>query len=263
MTSPKYETILVQINKSHCRIQLNRPEKRNALNAAMVHELTAVFNLIREDSNIKSVLLKGTEKAFCSGADLEYLQQMRHFDYEENLKDSKTLGNLFLNIYTCPKPVLAVVEGPALAGGCGLASVCDFIYATPQARFGYPEVRIGFIAALVSTFLIRQIGERRARELLLTGNILSAAEAKKIGMITEVIEKEEIQRQAEGLIQQLQQNSAVAMAHSKALVNDFIFREISDDLLHLSEINARFRKTDDFIEGISAFLEKRKPNWIQ
>jgi len=261
-TDTRYQTLLVEIENHHCQIRLNRPEKRNALNAQMVNELTSVFNFIRNATNIRSVLIKGDEQAFCSGADLEYLKQMRGFDHEANVKDSKTLGNLFLNIYTCPKPVLAVVEGAALAGGCGLATVCDFIYATPEARFGYPEVRIGFIAALVSTFLIRQVGKRRARELLLSGDIISAGEALNLGLVTKVCAREDIDRQAGMLVKRLQENSSLAMARSKLLLNGFLYRELSEDINHLAEVNAHFRTTEDFVEGISAFLEKRKPNWI-
>lgn len=259
--SVEFKTIKTHIADCTGEILLNRPEKRNALNAQMVHELKTVFTEWENDSRVKVVVLKGAGKAFCSGADLAYLQEMRHFDFEQNLQDSQSLGRLFLQIYTFPKPVIAQVEGPALAGGCGLASVCDLIIASPNAKFGYPEVKIGFVAALVSTFLIRQIGERKAKELLLSGKILSADEALSFGLINQVVAKDQIRQSVNDWVETFLQNGTQAMNITKQLFSQFNYQSIDRDMERLAQVNARFRQTDEFSEGIRAFLEKRAPNW--
>ncbi len=255
----EYKYLLVREEGAHLEIRLNRPEKRNALNDGLVTELKDVFSFYKEEGKIKTVSLKGEGKAFCSGADLAHLKKMRNFNREENLKDSLSLARLYLLIYQYPKPVIAVVDGAALAGGSGLASVCDFVLAGDEAKFGYPEVRIGFIAALVSAFLIRQSGERRARELLLTGKIISADEAKEYGLINSVYAKDELLDAEKNLINQLHNNSAFAMESSKKLFTAHIEEEIEQ----LARRNAAFRESDDFMEGISSFIEKRKPKWSE
>ncbi len=259
--SVEFKTIITHVANCVGEIIMNRPEKRNALNAQMVQELTTVFSEWQKEPKIKVVVLKGAGKAFCSGADLAYLREMRHFDFQQNLSDSQSLGHLFLQIYTFPKPVIAQVEGAALAGGCGLASVCDLIIATQDAKFGYPEVKIGFVAALVSTFLIRQIGERKAKELLLSGRILSAEEALSFGIINQVVAKEQIRQSVYERIKEFLKNGTQAMEVTKQLFSNFSYQSINRDMERLAKVNARFRQTDEFSEGIRAFLEKRAPNW--
>jgi len=252
-----YEYILVSEFNSHLEIALNRPEKRNALNDQLVLELKHIFNKTAHREDIKTISLKGNGNAFCSGADLEHLQKMRNFSREENLKDSLSLADLYLLIYTHPKPIIAVVEGAALAGGCGLASACDFVLASENAKFGYPEVKIGFIAALVSVFLTRQVGERTSKDLLLTGKTISATEAKNIGLINEVFSVHEIIKAEQELISSLSLNSSFAIKSSKKLFNS----QIEAELNNLAQLNAEYRESGDFIEGITSFIEKRKPKW--
>ncbi|MGD9900250.1 MAG: enoyl-CoA hydratase/isomerase family protein, partial [Calditrichaceae bacterium] len=187
MTIESYEYLKITVEDGRLNITLNRPEKRNALNKILVDELKSVFKWSLAVEKIRTIIIRGEGKAFCSGADLEYLKDLKSYSRKENIKDSLSLADLYYQVYSHPKPVIAVVNGPALAGGCGLASVCDFIIATENARFGYPEVKIGFVAALVSVFLIRQVGERKARELLLTGRIISAEDALKIGLINSLV----------------------------------------------------------------------------
>ena len=253
-----YENILVREYKHSAKIILNRPEKRNALNQGLINDLKQAFTDYGVRDDIRVLSLKANGKAFCSGADLNHLKNMRNFNREKNVKDSISLSALYLQVYTYPKPVIAIVEGNALAGGCGLATVCDFVLASKTAQFGYPEVKIGFIAALVSVFLIRQVGERKARELLLSGKIISATEALNAGMINAVYDPDEISEREQELISSLLKNSAVAMDHTKKLFND----EIEQKLKKLAYQNADFREMPDFIEGISSFLEKRKPRWL-
>ena len=254
------EVVTTKREKHHLRIKLNRPEKRNALNDDMVGALKLAFRNVQTDREIRSVSIEGEGKAFCSGADLSYLKKISDKTFEENLADSQSLAKLYYQIYTCEKPVLALVDGPALAGGCGLASVCDIIIASKKARFGYPEVRIGFVPALVSAMLIRQLGERRAIELMLTGRIISATEARQIGMITHL--EENIEKKLDEYIDLFEENAPGAMAATKNMIHAFTYREMYDDLNRLSEVNARFRDEAEFKEGIDSFLNKRKPNWI-
>ena len=256
-----FQTIKLLKQGHFAEIILNRPEKRNALNRKMVEELKSALETLESDHKIRVIILKGEGKAFCSGADLAYLKELRNFDYQKNLEDSLNLGRLFLKIYSFPKPVIAVVNGAALAGGCGLASVCDLIIATPNAKFGYPEVKIGFVAALVSAFLKRQIGERKARELLLTGKILPARQALEFGLINEVVHVEHLENTIKERIETFSANGPLAMATTKQLFLKYTYQEIDNEIEKLSQINAQFRSSDEFLEGINSFLEKREPNW--
>jgi methylglutaconyl-CoA hydratase len=243
-------------------ITLNRPEKRNALNQEMVDDLRQVFSRAAEDPEAKVIVLRAQGEAFCAGADLGYLQQLQKFSYEENLADSRNLMQLYHLIYTIPKIVIACVEGHALAGGSGLVTVCDMAYAVPEAKFGYTEVRIGFIPALVSTFLIRKIGEGKARELLFTGRIILAAEAAAVGMISRVVPKEAIDKELKSLTDQLLSNaSAQSLAATKKLLDQVQGRPLIDALEMAAKENAAARATDDCKRGIAAFLEKKELRW--
>src|SRR5689334_9069020 len=163
-------------------ITLSRPEKRNALSFELVSELKAAFTALEMDATVKIIILKAQGEAFCAGADLGYLQQLQHFSFEENLADSNHLKELFLQIYTLKKVVIAQVQGHALAGGCGLATVCDFSFTVPEAKFGYTEVKIGFIPAIVMIFLLRKIGEARSKQLLLSGELITADDAMRLSL---------------------------------------------------------------------------------
>ena len=257
----KFTTIYTARDGVHFSITLNRPHKKNALNGVMVSELKSAFQYAAEDDQIRTVTLSGAGDAFCSGADLGYLKEMRAFSKTENLQDSLELAGLFFDIYSFPKPVIAVVDGPALAGGCGLVSVCDFILASKNSKFGYPEVKIGFIAALVSAFLIRQAGERRARELLISGRILKSEEALELGMITAVYTHKELLEAHNEIKNELCRNSMQAVKKTKEIFTSFVFPNIEAELKKLAWFNADFRNSEDFIEGISAFIDKRKPSW--
>lgn len=256
-----YKTIIIKKADNHADICLNRPDVRNALNTLMVNEIKNVFDTLVNDASIKTISLSGSEKAFCSGADIGHMKSLRSNSYDENLADSRNLAEMFSRIYHCPKPTIAIVEGPALAGGCGLASVCDFVFAGEKALFGYPEVKIGFVAAIVSGYLIRQVGERNARDLMLTGRIVNAADAKNMGLINKICDSSSLKKEATGLIQKLQQNSATAMKISKDILANFKGDKVSANLEYLAELNARIRETSAFMEGVNAFIEKRKPNW--
>lgn len=243
-------------------ITLNRPEKRNALNAQFVSELKEAFTHAEKDTDCKIIVLKAKGDAFCAGADLAYLQELQSNSYDENLADSTHLMELFQQIYTVPKVVIAQVQGHAIAGGCGLASVCDLAIATTQSKFGYSEVKIGFIPAIVSVFLIKQIGVSKSKELLLTGKIISAEEAQSFGLINKVSIKEKLESSVMDIAQNLvKTTSADSLALTKQLINGVSDKSISEGFKWAAEMNAKARETNDCKKGIAAFLNKEKMNW--
>ncbi len=243
-------------------ITLNRPDKRNALNFEMVRQLKEALLRAEQDQFVKIVVLKGNGEAFCAGADLDYLQQLQGFSFEDNLKDSQHLMELFLFIYKMSKVVIAQVQGHALAGGCGLATVCDMAFAVPEAKFGYTEVRIGFIPAIVMYFLLRKVGEARAKELLLTGDLITAEQAHQMGMITRVIEAEYIEQYVREFAQRLcTQNSAGSMALTKKMISDVPTMPVAEALNFAARMNAHARNSEECRKGIAAFLNKEKLVW--
>ena len=243
-------------------ITLNRPEKRNALSFELVSELKAVFLQAETDPLVKVVVLKANGAVFCSGADLAVLRQLQSFSVQENLTDSRHLGDLFHQIYTLRKPVIAQVEGHALAGGCGLATVCDFVFAVPEAKLGYTEVKIGFIPAIVMIFLLRKVGEQKAKQLLLTGELISAHQALEIGIINQVVERHEIERVVYDFAQRLiRNNSAESMEATKRMIAEIQSMPIADALEYAAKMNAQARSSEDCKKGVQAFLDKKDLIW--
>ncbi|HEY3429992.1 MAG TPA: enoyl-CoA hydratase-related protein [Cyclobacteriaceae bacterium] len=243
-------------------ITLNRPDKRNALSYELVAELKEAFTVAEKDEHVKVIVLKANGEAFCAGADLAYVQQLQKFSYEENLQDSNHLKELFLKIYTHSKIVIAQVQGHALAGGCGLATVCDVVYAVPGAKFGYTEVKIGFIPALVSVFLLRKIGESKSKELLLSGELISADQALQMGLITKIIPAEKLEKEVADLAKKLiESNSGQSMELTKQIIAQVQGMSLNDALNYTAEMNAHARGTDDCKRGIAAFLNKEKLKW--
>ncbi len=244
-------------------ISLNRPHKRNALNDTLVKELTDVLLYYGKNGNTKAIILTGEGDAFCSGADLEYLQKISKYSLEDNQEDSRLLMRLYQSIYELRKPVIAMVNGPALAGGCGLATVCDFVIASNQkAKFGYPEVKIGFIPAIVMVFLVKRIGEGKARELVMSGKIISADEAKNIGLINVTVSSEKLLETTLSFATELiEQNSNVAMGLCKEMFSSFGQMDTKQALEYAANMNAFTRMTEDCKRGIESFLKKEKINW--
>lgn len=243
-------------------ITMNRPEKRNALNHELVRELKQAFDKAAEDTAAKVIVLRATGEAFCAGADLEYLQRLQKFSYEENLQDSNQLKELFLKIYTHPKIVIAQVQGHALAGGCGLATVCDFVVSVTTAKFGYTEVKIGFIPAIVTVFLLRKLGEAKAKEMLLSGELFSADQVLQAGLINHVVQVGDLEQHVLQLAKKLvETNSAESMKLTKRMIAEIPSKSIGEALSYATEMNAHARGTDDCKRGIAAFLNKEKLTW--
>jgi methylglutaconyl-CoA hydratase len=243
-------------------VTLNRPEKRNALSYDLIAELKTGFEKFENDPGVSVIILKANGPAFCAGADIADLQKLQNFSYEQNQADSNHLAELFLQIYTLKKVVIAQVHGPALAGGCGLATVCDFVFAVPEAKFGYPEVKIGFIPAIVMIFLLRKIGEARAKRLLLSGDHFSAAQIYEMGLIHEIVAADKLEKYVMDFATRLiHTNSANAMMLTKQMITKLHTMALQESLLFASDMNARARETADFKRGIASFLSKQKVNW--
>jgi methylglutaconyl-CoA hydratase len=254
------ETLKLEFSGELATITLNREEKRNAISALMISELQSALDAV-EKSHARVGILTGAGKAFCAGMDLDMLANIAKQSPAENQEDSRRMARMFRRIWSFPKPLIAAVNGAALAGGCGIATLCDFTLAAPEAKFGYTEVRIGFLPAIVSVFLTRQIGEKRARDLLLTGRVIEAAEAKEIGLITEVVPAENLMDRAHELASVLIAASPSSLTRAKRLLTSAAAATVDADLERAVLENARIRCTPDFKEGVASFLEKRKPVW--
>jgi methylglutaconyl-CoA hydratase len=257
-----YTYIQAELHDRIAYLTLNRPDKRNALSGALVEEVKIALHSWKTDPNCKVVILRAHGPAFSAGADLDYLRQLQQNTLAENYADSRALADLFDLIYAYPKVVIAQVEGHAIAGGCGLATVADFTYIVPEAQMGYTEVRIGFIPAIVSIYLCRKVGEGVARDLLLTGRLIDAAHAQRIGLVNEVVPADKIAGHVLQLAQKLcKETSANSIAQTKSLLARVQEMPIADALDLAARENAACRASDDCRRGIAAFLNKEKMEW--
>ena len=255
-----FRTILVADEGAVRTIKLNRPERRNAMTPEMQAELIAAMEEAAA-GDCRVVVFAGAGEAFCSGLDLSALQGMNDKSADEHRLDAERIAKLFRTLYELPKPTIAAVHGAAIAGGTGIATLCDFTLATPAAKFGYTEVRIGFVPAVVSAFLALQVGDKRARDLLLTGRLFDAGEALPMGLVSEVVAAEELQGRVLSLAEALAANSPSSLAETKRLLAKQNKVWLDEALAFAMEANAEVRETADFREGVAAFLEKRKPVW--
>ena len=240
-----YTTIQICDDSNVRTIKLNRPEKRNALNPTMIEELTTALDHAA-DGPCGAIILTGAGKCFCAGLDLDELQKMESRTHEEHQEDAERFARLIRLLYDFPKPTIAAVNGSAIAGGTGLATVCDFTYASQDASFGYTEVKIGFVPAIVSSFLLRQVGEKQARDLLLSGRIFDAKEAHHLGLVTRIIVHPQILlREAFNLGLCLLKNSPESMRWTKGLLSEHVREALDSELANAALWNARAKENDD------------------
>jgi methylglutaconyl-CoA hydratase len=251
-----YTKIIYQTEGALARITLNRPEKRNALDDTIVQELKLALRVANEDSDIRAVVIEGAGNDFCSGADLSVLEKIARSSIMENLEDTASLMELFMNIRNINKPVVAAVRGRALAGGCGLATACDLILASESAQFGYPEVKIGFIPAMVMAILRRSVSEKRAFELITNGEPISAAEAERIGLINQVYPDDQFDNKVADYLSSLTRKSASAIYLTKRLLYQMDGMTFETALKSGMDANTICRMTEDCQQGISKFLKK-------
>ena len=259
---PEHTTLTLNYDGPLAVVTLNRPDKRNAISYELIDELLHSMQEV-EKSDTQVLILTGAGKAFCSGMDLDTLRSIAGRSEAENLADSQMMARLFRALYEFPKVTIAAVNGPAVAGGCGLATLCDFTIASTEAKFGYTEVRIGFIPAIVSAFLLRQVGEKHARDLLLSGRIIDADEAFRMGLVNEIVTPDQLLARARQLAASLLQNSPASLLATKRLLNRYSAAELDRQIAAAVDENARIRTTADFREGVSSFLEKRNPCWTR
>ncbi len=243
-------------------LTLDRPEVRNALSADLVEQLTDALVAAGRDDGVRVVVLTGVGRAFSAGADLNALQALATASAEANLRDSETLARLFETVYTLPKPVVAKVQGHAIAGGCGLAAVCDFAFVADHVKLGFTETRIGFVPAIVAVFVVRKLGEAAARDLLLRGHLVDASEAERIGLVTRAVPADALGASVDALCRELAtETSASAVALTKRLLADVPPMGLSEGLSYAARLNALARSTDDCRAGVASFLGKTDPPW--
>jgi len=255
MSSPE-SAVLYSVDGAIARVRLNRPEKRNALNADLISGIKDALNRARSDQSIRVVLLSGEGKDFCSGADLSALQMIAAASVSENAEDARALMELFLLIREIPLPVVAAVRGRALAGGCGLASACDLVLAASSARFGYPEVKIGFVPAMVLAILRRNVSEKLAFELLTRGEELNAAKALELGLVNQVFEEEQFEVEVANYVNRFGELSKSAIALTKTLLYQIDGLSFVEALETGADVNVIARLTEDCQRGVAKFLKK-------
>jgi methylglutaconyl-CoA hydratase len=263
MTEIKYKTIVVtkKGREAVLRITLNRPEVHNAFNSETILELTDAFDRVIADDSIRVIVLTGEGKSFCAGADINWMREIIRYSFEQNLEESLQLAEVMYKIYTLPKPTIAMVNGAAIGGGTGFLSVCDIAVAAEDAKFGLSEVKIGLVPAAISPYVVRKIGENKAREYFLTGQRISAQKALEIGLINEIVPKDKLEERVEELIEQFLASGPEAIASCKELILNVPRMSLEDVKEYTARMIANLRISEEGQEGMSAFLEKRKPRW--
>ncbi len=250
------QTVLYEASEGVARITLNRPEKRNALNDVLIAGLKDALRTANDDDEVRAIVVSGAGSDFCSGADLAALQRIANASVEENLDDARSLMELFVLIRSVRQPVIAAVKGRALAGGCGLASACDIVLAARSSRFGYPEVKIGFVPAMVTAILRRNVSEKRAFELVTLGNEISAEEAVAIGLINRLVDDEAFDDEVDAFLQQFTKTSSSAVSLTKRLLYQTDAMSFEDAMRCGVDANVTARMSDDCRKGIERFLRK-------
>lgn len=254
----KFNTIIVEEIEQTKKIILNRPEKRNSLDEEMIEELTLTFKNLSADKETKSIILSGAAGNFCSGLYLDYLQKISEYDILENKADSQKFRDLLFGIYNCKKPVIAMVEGYALAGGCGIASACDILVAAEDSQFGYTEVKIGFIPAIVMIFLLKRVTESHAKDLLLTSKFITGTEAHRIGFVNYVTSKEKLEDTTLNICKDLNKLPLSSISLTKEMFRNVSSMSLESSLDYAVDMNAITRMTEECKNGVKNFLTKIK-----
>ena len=263
MKKKPYKTIEYARAGNIARIIFNRPEVHNAFNSLMISELDDVVEKVRKETSIRIVVLSGHGKSFCAGADIQWLRDIVNYSFEQNLEESLQLAEVLYKIYVLPKPTIAMVNGTAIGGGTGFLSVCDMSVASEEAKFGLSEVKIGLVPAAIAPYVIRRIGESHAREYFLTGERISAKKALEIGLVNRVVPLEKLEKTVEELIPLLLTSGPEAIASCKELIRNVPNMSFEEVKKYTARMIANLRVSEEGQEGMSAFLEKRKPEWVK
>jgi len=261
MEAKDYQTILFVPEEGVVRLFFNRPGVHNAFNSTMIGELDDAVEKIKADDSIRVVVFSGKGKSFCAGADINWMREIIHYSYEQNLEESLQLAELLHKIFILPKPTVAMVNGTAIGGGNGFLSACDIAIASSEAKFGLSEVKIGLVPAAISPYVIRKIGESKAREYFLTGRRMSAQKALEIGLLNEVVAPGELENTVEDIIKLLLTSGPEALASCKELITKVPHMSFEEAKEFTARMIANLRVSDEGQEGMAAYLEKRKPAW--
>ena len=261
MKSP-YQFILYSVKNFVATVTLNRPEIHNAFNDVMIEELKDVFQRIAKDERVRVVVLTGSGKSFCAGADLNWLRRVKDYTYRDNLEEAQRLADLFYQIYKLPKPTIARVNGSAIGGGMGLMAACDIAVAVENAEFGHGEVKLGLAPSVISPYLLKRMGEGPCRELFLTGERFSAQKALQYGLINQVVSPAKLDQAVEEKVKQLLSSGPKAVAICKELLQKVPQISLEEAKAYTTRMIASLRMSEEGQEGMAAFLEKRRPNWV-
>jgi len=263
MEKKEYQTILFQPQGEVLHIYFNRPQVHNAFNATMIAELDEALTRANQDKSLRVIVLSGQGKSFCAGADLNWMKEIIHYSFQQNLEESLQLAEVLYKLYDLPKPTVAMVNGTAIGGGTGFISACDIAVASEGAKFGLSEVKIGLVPAAISPYVIRRIGEAKAREYFLTGKRISAVKAWEIGLINEVVPKDNLREKVNEIIKLLLSSGPEALASCKLLIQKVPQMSFEEAKNFTAQMIAQLRVSPEGQEGMSAFLEKRKPRWVK
>lgn len=258
-----YETIKYNKHGNVARITFCRPKIHNAFNSTMIRELYDLFSKMRDDNDIRVVVITGEGKSYCAGADLNWMRDVVRYSYEQNLKESLELAMLFRTIYEFPRPVIGQINGAAIGGGTGFVAVTDIAIAAESAVFSFSEVKIGVVPACISPYVVKRVGEGRAREFFLTGERLTAQRALDSGLVNRMVPDDKLDDEVEAMVKQLLSSGPDALAMCKELLATIADQNIGEFERYTAEVIATLRKSDEGQEGMDAFLNKRKPNWVE
>ncbi len=250
-------------NRGVAIVTMNRPEKHNAFDETVIEELTSIFNEVEHNKEVKIMILQSTGRSFSAGADLEWMKRMANYDHEENVKDANALAKMLHTLNYMSIPTIAKVQGAAMGGGAGLVCCCDIAIATNNASFAFSEAKLGLIPATIGPYVLKSIGSQAARRYFLTAERFIAERAMSLGMISEVVDDQELDEKVNSIIDTILMNSAEAVKAAKQLIIDIDGKTVTEELMQLtSERIADIRASEEGKEGLSAFLEKRKPAWV-
>jgi methylglutaconyl-CoA hydratase len=262
MPNVKYETLLVDVAEHIATVMLNRPDVRNAFNETMIAELSAAFTALGARDDVRAIVLAGNGKAFCAGADLNWMRKMAGYSDAENRADAMGLAQMLAAVYRCPKPVIARVQGDAYAGGMGLVCTADIVVAADTVNFCLSEARLGLMPATIAPYVIRALGEQASRRYFVTAEAFDCATALRLGLVSEAVSAADLDATVQRLAQTLCANSPTAVRECKQLVQDVASAPIDDALIADTAARiARIRASDEGRDGVSSFLEKRTPRW--
>ncbi|MCJ7612911.1 MAG: enoyl-CoA hydratase/isomerase family protein [Candidatus Aminicenantes bacterium] len=263
MHDTAYETIRVDRDGPVARLWLNRPDVHNAFNAVMIRELRSAVRALGTDGSVRVVILSGQGASFCAGADLNWMKEVIHFSYKQNLRESLDLAEFLHELYVLPKPTIARVNGAAIGGGAGFLSACDIVIASTEAKFGLSEVKLGLVPACIAPYVLRKTGERWARQYFLTGERIDAERAREIGLANAVVGPDKLDRTIDDLTRGLISSGPEALAQAKELLSRVPGMTFGQAKRFTAEMIAKLRMSSEGQEGMAAFLEKRKPRWIK